>query len=138
MTAVHLCVMELEGDGQRGLQPALAIVAPSEEGVSVDAAVLVDDAVEFRPGQSRCAHDDGLLVQDVLTGLANCLSQVQVVGVELLQVVGDGNVAETEPALYVIHNHIDGHVVVFVQFPVMWQHIELLYPGGRLADAPAE
>ena len=99
MTAVHLCVMELEGDGQRGLQPALAIASPCKEGIGVDAAVLVDDAVEFRPGQSRCAHDDGLLVQDVLTGLADGLSQVQVVGVELLQIIRDGNVAETESTL---------------------------------------
>ena len=38
--AVHLGMMELEGDGERHLQPAFAITAPREEGVVVDAAVL--------------------------------------------------------------------------------------------------
>ena len=114
MAAVHLSMMELEGDGERGLQPALAIAAPGEEGIGEDTAVLVDDAVEFRPGQGRCAHDDGILVQDVLTGLANGLCQVQVVRVELLQIVVDGNVAEAESALDVIYYHVDGHAVVLV------------------------
>ena len=138
MPSVHLGMMELKGDGERGFQPTLAIAAPGQEGIGEDAAVLVDDAVEFRPGQSRCAHDDSILVQNVLTGLANGLSQVQVVGVELLQIIRDGNVAETESTFDVIYDHVDSHAVVFVQFPVMWQHIELLYPGGRLANAPAE
>ena len=138
MASVHLSMMKLERDGERGLQPALVIAAPGEKGIGEDAAVLVDDAVEFRPGQSRCAYDDGLLVQDVLTGLADGLSQVQVAGVELLQVVRNGNVAGAESALDVVRYYVDGHAVVFVQFPVVWQHIELLHPGGCLADAPAE
>ena len=96
----------------------LAISAPHHHRIVELTAVLVDNAVEFRSGQGRCTHDDGILVQDVLTGLADGLCQMQIVSVELFQIVGDGNVAETEPALYVIHNHIDGHVVVFVQFPV--------------------
>ena len=48
MRAVHLGVVELEGDGERCLQPTLAVATPCEEGVGVDAAVLVDNAVEFR------------------------------------------------------------------------------------------
>ena len=95
MTSIHLCMMELEGDWQRGFQPTLAIAAPSKEGIGEDAAVLVDDAVELRPGQSGCAHDDCILVQDVLAGLADGLSEVPIIGVELLQIVADGNVAET-------------------------------------------
>ena len=48
MLAVHLGVVELEGDGERGLQPSFAITAPSQEGIVENAAVLVDDAVELR------------------------------------------------------------------------------------------
>ncbi len=50
MPSVHLGMMELKGDGERGFQPASAVTAPGQEGIGVDAAVLVDDAVEFRPG----------------------------------------------------------------------------------------
>lgn len=33
MTAVHLCMMKLERDGECGCQPTLAIAAPREEGI---------------------------------------------------------------------------------------------------------
>ena len=46
--SVHLGVMKLEGDGERGLQPAFAIATPGQEWVIEDAAILVGDAVKFR------------------------------------------------------------------------------------------
>ena len=55
-------MMELEGDGQGRLQPAFAVTAPGEEGIGEDAAVLVDDAVEFRLSYCRRADDDGSIV----------------------------------------------------------------------------
>ena len=48
VTAVHLSMMELEADGERGLEPALAVSAPSDERVVEDAAVLIHDAVKLR------------------------------------------------------------------------------------------
>ena len=48
MFAVHLGVMELEGDRQCGLQPTFAIAAPSQKGIVEDATVLVDNTVELR------------------------------------------------------------------------------------------
>ena len=62
MFTVHLCVVELEGDGQSYLEPMLAISAPCEEGIGEDAAVLVDDAVEFRACDCRRAYDDGFII----------------------------------------------------------------------------
>ena len=62
MRAVHLGVMELEGDGQGRLQPALAVTAPSQEGIGEDAAVLIDDAVEFRSGNCRRANYHSTIV----------------------------------------------------------------------------
>ena len=129
---VHLGVMKLEGDGQGGLQPTFTIAAPGEEGIGKDAAVLIDDAVEFRARDSRCADDDGFIIQDVLTRLADGLCQMQVVGIKCLQIIGDGHVAETESALNVIRYYVDGHAVVFVQLPdhtrlSFWQYVKLVY-----------
>ena len=47
MSAIHLGVMELEGDGECRLKPAFTVTAPGQKGVVVDAAVLIDDAIEF-------------------------------------------------------------------------------------------
>ena len=60
--AVHLGVMKLEGDGQSHFEPMLAISAPGQEGIGVDAAVLVDDAVEFRASHCRRADYHRLIV----------------------------------------------------------------------------
>ena len=60
--SVHLGVMKLEGDGERGLQPTFAITAPSQEGIVEDTAILVGDAVELRACDGRCAYDNGFIV----------------------------------------------------------------------------
>ena len=62
MRAVHLGMMEMEGDGERGLQPAFAVTTPCQEGIGEDAAVLVDDAVEFRASHCRRADYHSLIV----------------------------------------------------------------------------
>ena len=121
-------MMELEGDGQGGLKPTLAITPPSHERIGESAAILIDDAIEFSACDCRCAYDDGFIVQDVLTSTADGLHEMQVIGIKRLEVVADGNIAETESALDIISYHIDGHTVVFVQFPVMGQHVKLWYP----------
>ena len=114
MLAVHLGMVKLEGDGQGRLQPTFAIAAPSQEGIVEDSAVLVDDAVELRACDGRGAHDDGFIVEDVLTGPADGLCQMHVVGIKLFQIVVDGHVAEAESALDVICYHVDGHAVIFI------------------------
>jgi hypothetical protein len=40
MRAVHLGMMELEGDGERGLQPAFAVTTPCQEGIGEEADFL--------------------------------------------------------------------------------------------------
>ena len=84
MASVHLCVMKLEGDGQSHLEPMLAVSAPQHHRVVELAAVLIGNAVEFRPGQGRCADNDCFIVKGVLTGLADGLCQVKVMGVKYL------------------------------------------------------
>ncbi len=48
MSAVHLNMVELEGDGQGCPQPALAVVAPHHHRITELVGILIDDAVEFR------------------------------------------------------------------------------------------
>ncbi len=91
-------MMELEGDGERGFEPAFTIFAPCQERI-VDYAVLVDNAIEFRTCHSRCADFGGIIVQEVLAGLDGGLCQMNVIGIEPLQIVGNGNVAETKLTL---------------------------------------
>ena len=47
MSAVHLHMVELEGDGQGCPQPTLAVAAPHHHRITELVGVLVDDAVEF-------------------------------------------------------------------------------------------
>ena len=49
--AVHLRVVELEGDGERGLEERVAVLAPDEEGVVVNAGIDVHCAVYLTVGQ---------------------------------------------------------------------------------------
>ena len=62
MASVHLCMMELERDGKRGLQPALAIAAPGEERIGEDAVLLVDDAVKLSTSHCRRADYHSLII----------------------------------------------------------------------------
>ena len=117
MRAVHLGMVELEGDGQSYFEPMLAVSAPTQEGIGENTTVLVDNAIEFRASYCRRAYYHSLIVKNVLTGLADGLCQMQVIGIKLFQIVADGNVAETESAFDVIRYHVDGHAVVFIQFP---------------------
>ncbi len=93
-----------------------AVSAPQHHRVVELAAVLIGNAVEFRPGQCRCADNDCFIVKGVLTGLADGLCQVKVMGVKLLQTVSDGNVAEAESALCVVYN-FDCKYYIFVFTP---------------------
>ena len=62
MSAVHLSVVELEGDGQGRLQPTFAVAPPCKEWVVVDADVRIDDAVESRTRHCRSADYHGIIV----------------------------------------------------------------------------
>ena len=47
MTAIHLNMVELEGDGQGRPQPALVVTAPHHHRITELVGVLIDDAVEL-------------------------------------------------------------------------------------------
>ena len=114
LATVHLGVVELEGDGQGCLEPAFAVSAPRHKGIVEDAAILIDEAVQFRTRNCRCAYDHGFIIQDILTGLADGLCQVKIISIKLLQIIADGNIAETQSALNIVRYYVDGHAVIFV------------------------
>ena len=93
MPAVHLHMVELEGDGQGGPQPAFAVAAPHHHRITELVGVLVDDAVEFGGRHRRCAYHHRIIYEGALAGRAGRLRQNQIVGAELIQIIGIGNVA---------------------------------------------
>lgn len=99
MGAVHLGVVELEGDGERPPPEVPSVLAPDEEGVVVYAAVHAYCAVYLGLDEGGGADDHAVGEVVVCAGLGDLAGQAQVVGVELLQVVGEGHVAGTDFAL---------------------------------------
>ena len=87
MSAVHLHVMELEGDRQGCLQPAFAVVSPHHHRIAEQVGVLVDYAVEFGGRHRRCAYHHCIIYEGTLAGCAGRLCQGQVVRTKLLQIV---------------------------------------------------
>ena len=138
LATIHLRMMKLERDGERGLEPAAPVSAPGEEGVVVDAAVLVDDAVEFGAHHRRCSDECGALVVDGLAGGGRLLRNPVVVAAELLQVGAVGHVAVGDAALGGVYNHIDGQAVELVELPLFRQQIALFDAACGPADAPAQ
>ena len=134
---VHLHVVELERDGQQRLEPAFAVFAPHHHRVEELVSVLVDDAVELGLDH-RGGADNHIAVEEATLALFRHFGgQRDVVAVELLQVVGEGDVAGVDPALAVAHHHIDGDLVVAEELAVLGQQMQFLSPAGGLPDAPA-
>ena len=47
MTAIHLNMMKLEGNGERGTEEATAITPPHQHGIAKQICVLIHDAIKF-------------------------------------------------------------------------------------------
>ena len=138
MSAVHLYVVELERDGECGLQPIATVLAPHDHGVAELVGILVYNAVEFGLYHCRCAYNH-VVVEKLTPALCcNLCGQPVVVVGELLDVVGVCNVARVDSALAVFDNHVDGYAVIFEEFALLGKQIKFLNLGRGLAYAPAE
>ena len=74
MCAVHLGVVELEGDGESCLEEAALVLPPNEEGIVEDATIHADCTIDVILRQSRSA-DDHVVRQVVIgAGFSNLLS----------------------------------------------------------------
>lgn len=101
MGAVHLGMMELEGDRQGRLEKAPFILAPDGERVIEDAAVHTHCTINVILGQGGGADDHIFLQVVVLAALPNLGGKGQIVPVELGQILGKGNIAGADPILSV-------------------------------------
>ena len=135
---IHQGVMELHGDGQGGAEPVTTVAAPGEEGIGIDARVLIDHIFQLGFDHCRSANDIGFTVDDVLAGFGGLLRDAVVVAAELLQVVGVGDVAVADATLGLVHNDVDGQPVEAVQPVLVYQQVELVNLAGSTADAPTE
>ena len=138
MTAVHLCMMELHGDRQCRTEPMPMIAAPCQEGIGVDASVLIDDIVEFSTDNCRCAHNLGAVVRYILTGDGSLLCDAVIVVAKLLDIVGVGDVTVADTSFLVIHDDIDAESVIAVQPVFVHQQVELVDLTGSPSDAPTQ
>ena len=135
--AVHLGVVELEGDGQRGLEESPPVFAPSQEGVGEHLGVDAHHRVDFAFWQRRGVDGHVLFAQEVvLVGVADLTCQPEVVLVEPLDVLREGYVAEMGFALGGHHDGVYRQAVVLPQMSAGWQGVELGDGTCRVADAP--
>ena len=135
---IHLYMMELEGDGQCRLEPALAIAAPHHHRVAEQIGILIDNAVQFGRHHGRSAYHHRIGQEYALAGPRHLTRQSMVVVHELIQILREGDVARVDAPLPVIHDDIDGQPVITIEGTLFRQEIEQLLLTGRLADAPAE
>ena len=138
LSTVHLDVMELEGDGERGPQPALAVSSPHHHGVAELVGVLVDDAIQLSLNHGRGADDHAIVRKSAFTPIDGLIRQATIIFCKLMNVVVIWNVARIDGAQNVLDNHVDGEPVVLIQFALLGQEVELIDAACHLADAPAQ
>ena len=135
--AVHLGVVELEGDWQRGLEESPPVFAPSQEGVGKHLGVDAHHPVDFAFWQCRGVDGHVLFAQKiVLVGVVDLTCQPEVVFVELVDILREGYVAEMGLALGGHHDGVDCQAVVLPQVSTGRQGVELGDGTCRVADAP--
>ena len=135
--SVHLGVVELEGNGEEGPEEVAAVFAPYHEGVVEYAAVHAHGSVYLVPGEGGSADDHAVGQVVVFASFCDLGRQAEIVGVELVQVIGERDVAGADFAPAVGDNRVDGDAVVLHQFTPHRKHPEFLDAACCTADAPA-
>ena len=135
--AVHLGMMELEGDCQGGLEKAPFILAPDGKRVIEDATVHAHCAVNVILGQGRGPYSHTVRQVVVLAALPNPSGKGQIVPVELGQIRGEGYITGADPVFSVQDDGVYGKTVIADQFLTHGECVELLNAAGGFADAPA-
>ncbi len=135
LCAVHLGVVELEGDLESRLEEAALVPSPNEERIVEDAAIHSYRPIYVVLHQSRSAdnHTVGQVVISATLGHLPC--ERQVLFIEEGQILAEGDIARADLALLVRYDGIDGEAVELHQLPAFGQQIELLDRGRSLAYA---
>ena len=93
MSAIHLRVVELEGNGERGLKRAAPVFAPHHHGIAKLVSVLIDNAVELRLYHGRCADNHAVIKCAASTFFCRLRRKCQLIAVEMLQFIRERNIA---------------------------------------------
>lgn len=92
MGTVHLGVVELERDGERGLEQAAYVPAPDEERVAEDAAVHADCAVNLVSRQRRGTDNHAVRQVVVGAGLCHLFRETQVILLKGFQIIRESQI----------------------------------------------
>ena len=108
MGAVHLGVMELEGNRQFVAEPLLPVSAPEQEGVVIDTAVHAYHAVNFRIHNGGGTDDHAVFRQiPVGAGFRHLSGIFQVFPVKSFRIIRIQNIAGTDFAGFVFDDGVD-------------------------------
>ena len=135
--AVHLGMMELEGDCQGGLEKAPFILAPDGKRVIEDATVHAHCAVNVILGQGRGPYSHTVRQVVVLADLPNLSGKGQIVPVERGQIFGEGYITGADPVFSVQDDGVYGKTVIAYQLLAHGEGVELLNAACGFADTPA-
>ena len=135
--AVHLSVMELEGDGETCPEKPFFIFAPNHKWIIENAAVHPYSTVNAVLSQGRSADDHAVLQIMVFAAFPHLAGKTQVVPVELRQVRRKGHIAGADLPIFVQDDGVDGKLIVANQLIAHRKGIEFLNAAGGLANAPA-
>ena len=97
------------------------VSAPYQKRIIEDAAILVDNTVNFRLYKGGCTNNHVVFKCNVPACCCGLLGDSQVVGIELLQVVRVGNIASADASLAIVHNDVDGKLVKLEQLALLNQ-----------------
>ena len=136
--AVHLRVVELEGDGQHRFQELPAVASPDEKGIVEDAAVHAHRAVNIRVHDGARADDHALGQVVVGAGFGHLARKAQIVRLKARKVAVKRHVAGADLAGAVLHDGVHGQRVVAHQLAPHREQVEFFHLAGGLPDAPAQ
>ena len=103
MSAVHLYMMELEGDRQSSLYQPFSVLAPHHHRIAELISVLVDNAIQFCLYHGGCADNHMVIEKSTLAFSCCFCCQLLVIVTKLLQIVYVGNVARVNATFAILH-----------------------------------
>ena len=93
MSSVHLNVVKLEGDRQRGLEPSLAIFSPHHHRVAELIGVLIYDAIQFGGYHCRRADNHSIINETAFATVRCRLSKNGILVLKLPDVFAERDIA---------------------------------------------
>ena len=136
MGAVHLGVVKLEENGQMIPEAFLPVFAPDQKGIVENAAVHTDGTINLGIHNGGGTDDHtGFRQIPVLTGFCYLDGLGQVFEVEGIQILGEGEIAGTDFAGFVLYDGIYCDGIILNQFVTNRQNIEFFDPGSGFSDA---